>query len=501
MENFVGKVIKVKIIGKEENYFIGMELEKKISVFIEDEGEYWEEELKGTIQRCIIVKVQNDRMIGYILSNRKFVNEMVKIDEELSKTEEYKKIRDIYLLERLKINGKIIGLYLVDEGDIAKYYLGTKEIGTYIKRLHENNILFKENTIENALAGQIRDVVMSIDLRKKEISLIEENEKLKLLTEKTLGLEKDQIKKIVTVNLVQKVNENQRPEKVELKTEKDINIKQELRMKDNVTDMKTLGQVLDKNKKLPHIEGKKFTKMGIIESDHRDELVDEKGQKAKVNTTRYSFVAIANDGTVVPMDLEQDHQEGINSTEKSLQVTQKGKIEYDDVKSRYKIGNGTFAIKNGEYGELRVYHSPRKTIGGKGVEGNKSLDRELETTNVWSIKKDERDLAGEFEDGYRSVEEGYQEAMKHKDNEGKLDEKHLTIDDVDGEKNTKSHIHDTVNYDSLAAKWGYYSDGKPDTKKAMELFEEKRKANPKKETKEVIDMVTEELEEQYRNER
>ena len=91
--------------------------------------------------------------------------------------------------------------------------------------------------------------------------------------------------------------------------------------------------------------------------------------------------------------------------------------------------------------------------------------------------------------------------MKHKDNEGKLDEKHLTIDDVDGEKNTKSHIHDTVNYDSLAAKWGYYSDGKPDTKKAMELFEEKRKANPKKETKEVIDMVTEELEEQYRNER
>ena len=364
--------------------------------------------------------------------------------------------------------------------------------------MHENNILFKENTIENELAGRIRDIVMHVDLRKKEISLSEENEKMKILTEKALEINK--VKKMATIDLNQKVNQI-KEKKEELKTTKDINIKQEMRTKDNVTDMKTLGQVLDKNKKLPHIEGKKFTKIGIIESDDRDKLVDKDGKKAKVNTTRYAFVAIASDGSVVPMNLEQDHQEGNNPRERNIQVTRDKKIMEDDVLSRYNLGEGSIAVENGKYGEIKVYHSPRKTIGGKGIEGNKSLDRQLETRNVWSIKKEERDLAGEFEDGYRSVEEGYQEAMKHKNKDGKLDTKDLEIDDVDGEKNTKSHIHDNVNYEELASKWGYYKDGKPNIDKAEQLFEKKRKENPNKETKEIVDMVTEELEEQYKNER
>ena len=505
MDSFVGKVLRVKFIEKRDKYYAGLEVGTNTKVFVEDEGDYYEEELIGSIEKCVIVGEINGSYLGFILSNRKFVNDIKKIDEELRDSKEYEDIRDIYLVERLKIQGKIVGLYIIDEGDIAKYYLGTKEIGTYLKKMHENNILFKEDTIENRLANQIRDVVKSIDLQKKEISLVQEREKEKELIQKALGLdEKEQVKKIITVDLEQKVQANNRQlnknmdEKPELKTEKDVNIKQELRMKDNVTDMKTLGQVLKKENKLPEVEGKKFTKMGIIESDHRDELINEKGEKVKANTTRYSFVAIANDGTVVPMDLEQDHQEGRNPTEKNLQVTRDGKVKQDDVLSRYKIGEGSIAVKNSKYGELKVYHSPRKTIGGKDIEGNKSLDRELETSNVWSLKKNERDLAGEFEDGYKSVEEGYLEANKHKDKEGKLDAEHLTIDDIDGEKNTKSHVHDTVNYDELASKWGYYSDGKPDNKKAMELFEEKRKANPKKETKEVIEMIEEELNEQYR---
>ena len=55
--------------------------------------------------------------------------------------------------------------------------------------MKENNILFKENTIENELAKQIKDVVQSIDLNKKEISLREEQEKQKHLIEKALGIE------------------------------------------------------------------------------------------------------------------------------------------------------------------------------------------------------------------------------------------------------------------------------------------------------------------------
>ena len=313
MESFVGKVIRVKIIEKKDKYYLAKEIGNNTNVYVKDEGDYFEEELIGMVEKCIIFDEINGNLVGFLLTNRKFTNDIRKIEEEISKKEEYKEIKDIYLVERLKFKNRVIGLYLVDEGDIAKYYLGTKEIGIFNKKLPENNIMFKENTIENELANQIRDVVRSIDLRKKEISLIEENEKQRELIQRELKLdEKDQIKRIVTIDLQQKINDSNRQKnaienfnkKEELKTTKDINVKQELRMKDNVTDMKTLGQVLDKNKKLPHIEGKKFTKMGIIESDHRDELVDEKGQKAKVNTTRYSFVAIANDGSVVPMDLE-----------------------------------------------------------------------------------------------------------------------------------------------------------------------------------------------------
>ena len=54
-----------------------------------------------------------------------------------------------------------------------------------------------------------------------------------------------------------------------------------------------------------NLEGKKFVKMGIIESEQMDNLTNTSGKIAKENTTRYSFVAIASDGTVVPMELRQ----------------------------------------------------------------------------------------------------------------------------------------------------------------------------------------------------
>lgn len=371
------------------------------------------------------------------------------------------------------------------------YYLDTIEIGKYNKKIIENNIIFRERTVEDELAKQIRDVVISIDLNKKEISLTEEKEKEKRLIEETLKLDKDEeIKQIVTVDLKQPLKERS--------TVKDVNIKQEMNTNSRVTDMKNLGQVLDREGVLPHIEGKTFTKIGIIESDDRDKLLDENGNKSKVNTTRYSMVAIANDGSVVPLEAEQDHQEGNNPNEKNYQVSQKGEIKQDAVLSRFNIGEGSIAIKNGEYGEIKVYHSPRKTIGGKNLEGNKSLDRQLETNNVWQLKKEEMDLAEEYGDGYRSVEESYQEAKLHEDDSGKIiDEKKMKVEDIDGETNTKSHEHEKIDYNTLAVKWGYYKDSVPNLEKAKEMFEEKRKENPNKNAKEIIEMVTDDLEKEF----
>lgn len=508
LKEYIGKVIRVKIIKKLEKCYIAKELNTEIIVYIKDEEYYEETELVGSIEKCIILDEIEGKLIGFLITNKKFVYDINKINSNLKNKEEYLKINDIYLMERLKINGKIQGLYLVDEGEIGKYYLDTTEIGIYNKKIIENNILFKEKTIEDELKKQIKDVVQSIDLNKKEISLRKEQEKQKNIIERALGIEG--INRIATIDLKQKIEEKdkQKDNKFEIdkfksfenKKEnniKDVNIKQEMDTHNKITDMKTIGQVLEKYGKLPENDGKKYTKLGIIETDEKSNLVNEKGENLDKNTTRYAFVAIANDGSVVPLNLEQDHQEGNNPREINYQVTQQGEVKQNDVISRYKLGDGTLAIDNGKYGEIKAYHSPRKTIGGKGVEGNKSLDRELETNQVWDMKKEERDLAEEFGDGYRSVEEGYQEAKSHEDDQGRIiDDDKMKTRDIDGDINTRSHAHDRVDYNKLAVKWGYYRDGEPNYDRAKELFEEKRKENPNKDTKEIIEMVSEDLEEE-----
>lgn len=513
LQDMIGKIEKVKIIGITNNqkYFVAKSIQNNYTIYIKNTQDYEIEEIKNTIQGCIIINIIQNNLIGFLLNDRKFLNDIKRIDKKLRNTKEYEKIKDIYLIKRLKIKGEVLGLYVVDEGEIEKIYLETIEIAIIVNKIVGNNILFKEDTIENRLLTQIKDVVQSADFNKKEISLRKEQEKEKKLIEKALGIEQtNEITRIVTLDLKQKMQkENEKQNKriidevkkqnsIQIKKEntiKDVNIKQEMDTKDKVTDMKTLGQVIEKSGKMPNIENAKFTKIGIIESTERDNLVNEKGEKEKTNMTRYSFVAITNDNKVVPLDLELDNTAGENPKEKNYQVSQKGEVKKDDVTSRYKLGEGTISVKNGEYGELKVYHSPRKTIGGKDVEGNKNLDRELETNNVWEIKKEERDLAEEFGDGYRSVEEGYQEAAKHEKN-GKIEDGDLKIDDIDGDKNTKSHVHDDVDYSKLAIKWGYYKDGEPNDAKAQKIFEEKRKENPDKETKEIVEMVTEDLEEE-----
>ena len=226
----------------------------------------------------------------------------------------------------------------------------------------------------------------------------------------------------------------------------DINIKQEVNMNTRVTDMKNLGQVLAREGKMPKLEhGDAPLKMGIVESDDLKNLNNEKGEKEQGHSSRYETVIITKKGKVKAMNLENDTQEGTNPREKNYQVQQNGSVKNDDVLTRLKVGQGTIGVSKGKYGEVEVYHSPRKTIGGKGVEGNKSLDRQLETSNAKNTLKgtdiETLQLAEEHGDGYRSVEEGYQEVEKHKEKHPGCEPK--SAKDLDGEKNTKSHTHQT----------------------------------------------------------
>ena len=142
MEELIGKVVVVKIIKKIDNWFVGTLLENQNQlVYIKDEGDYEEEELLGNQEKCIITDKKESVLVGFILSNRKFVNTMFKINNNLRNSEEYSSIKDIYLIQRLKIKGKILGLYRVDEGEISKIFNKEENIKCYRFGKEERNSL------------------------------------------------------------------------------------------------------------------------------------------------------------------------------------------------------------------------------------------------------------------------------------------------------------------------------------------------------------------------
>lgn len=364
----------------------------------------------------------------------------------------------------MKIIGEVEGQVLIinQEGGIFKYYLsGNPEpIGVYDPKSMEENILFLENTKENELSENIKESIEKIldETNIKGYALThkpyEEKDIEQLIDE--LSIKDGKITRVAELDLDQKIpddekesekekeNEEEEKEKdeeeenkeIKLSTTKDINIKQELDLSNKTTDMKNLGQLLKKEGKIPN-DGKDYTKLAIVESDDVSNIKTHKGTQAKENTTRYQFVLVASDKTVVPINLEPDTQEQSNPTERTYQIMQNGDVQKNSVLSRYKLGNGTLAIDNEEYGEIKAYYSQSKTLGGEGIEGNQSLDIQLETNNVWEVDKEERNRAGYIGEGYRQTEDAIQEIDNlHGENcKGPLETK-----DFDGDENTTSHI-------------------------------------------------------------
>lgn len=364
------------------------------------------------------------------------------------------------LLGEININGKKNNLYVEKEDKTYKYFLDDKFIGAYDPDvMGENLIVFRENTIENELSAQIKDeIVQTIEKSGKE-KVIEENDKNLQFDEdvvyskntkepnKNIELKKDEEKYKNKNNKIESKNTKNNEEKNENTTKK-INVKQTVKMDAMATDMDSIGKRLEKAGKIRGND--KHAKLGIVESDQISNLRDENGNKLKGQSSRYQAVVVTNEkskdgGQIVkPLDIETDMQEGTNPAKRNYQVNQNKSVKKDDVVTRLKIqGEETLGIENGEYGELNVYHSRNKTIGGKGVEGNHSLDKQLETPNAKNmIGTDSKTLklSQEYQDGYRSVENSYQEAKQHeKDNGEPCDE--IEVDDIDGDINTHSHDH------------------------------------------------------------
>lgn len=369
------------------------------------------------------------------------------------------------------IDGKKEELSTKKEENGYIYFLGDTVIGGYNPNIMRDNlIIFRENTLENQLSDQIKDqIVQVIEKTKKRKEQEKERESINERTrnrniyeqqmgyQKSIGQEKKQEKAGQLEELQKRKDQQIRKQNNEIEkqmtrkqekvqnTVKDINIKQEVDMNTMATDMDTIGKRLEEAGK---IKGKeKEGRLAFVESDDLDNLRDESGERLQGHSSRYEAVSIDKNGNVRALDLENDTQEGTNPIENNYQVKQNKnqEVKKGDVLTRLQIkGQETIGIENGQYGEIEVYHSHNKTIGGKGVEGNKSLDRQLETTesknSIEGTNQATQKLAQKYQDGYRSVEESYQEAKQHENAKGEPCED-LQVEDIDGKPNTVSHSH------------------------------------------------------------
>mgnify|MGYP000884575159 FL=1 len=392
-------------------------------------------------------------------------------------------------------NGEKVRVRVAKKGEIYEYFIKDKKIGVYDPKVMEDNILMLQNTIDNKISNQIKDQINSVDKEEiaeeaKLISRIEEYTKI------ILGIE--EVKDVLLVDLEdekeEKENKKTDQKKKEQKqtTTKDINVKQEINLSERANDMHDLRKWLRAN--IPP----EFTKMVVIESSQMSKMKDENGSSYKNNSTRYSLALVDKNNNIVPLqkyvsNLKQRDASGNNPTALKYQVDKDGNVEKDAILSEYEIGNKVLQIDNKEMGRIEV------NVGQEEHGGNETMGVQMRDSNsTFATDTQTRRVMGEYEsNGVYTVDENLKEAEKHKDCDN------LTREDIDGDSSTKSHNHleENIDYSKLAIKWGLYRDGVPDQEKAKELLEKEQKQNPNEEKEELIENITEEMEEEYRGNR
>ncbi len=392
-------------------------------------------------------------------------------------------------------NGEKVRVRVVKKGEIYEYFIKDKKIGVYDPKVMEDNILMLQNTIDNKISNQIKDQINSVD--KEEIA--EEAKLISRIEEYTkIILEIEEVKDVLLVDLEdekeEKENKKTDQKKKEQKqtTTKDINVKQEINLSERANDMHDLRKWLGAN--IPP----EFTKMAVIESSQMSKMKDENGSSYKNNSTRYSLALVDKNNNIVPLqkyvsNLKQRDASGNNPTALKYQVDKDGNVEKDAILSEYEIGNKVLQIDNKEMGRIEV------NVGQEEHGGNETMGVQMRDSNsTFATDTQTRRVMGEYEsNGVYTVDENLKEAEKHKDCDN------LTREDIDGDSSTKSHNHleENIDYSKLAIKWGLYRDGVPDQEKAKELLEKEQKQNPNEEKEELIENITEEMEEEYRGNR
>lgn len=313
----------------------------------------------------------------------------------------------------------------------------------------------KQNTLENELSAKIKDQIDNLsreEIRKsaKETQgidrYIEEQriERNRIRDVRILELKKEDRKKEETKREAAKKNaviESKKDEqqKQEKSTIKDINVKQELYLDERANDIHSIRKWL--GGQVPH----SISKIGVIESDQMDEMKNEKGQKYKSLTTRYSLVAIGKDGTVEPLQkyipqLRQRSASGNNPMAQKYQVRDDGSVEKDSILSEFEIGDKIIQIDNKEMGRIEV------NIGEEAKNSTETVGVQLRDSNtIFATDTSQRSVViGEYkENGEYAVKSGLEEIERHFERD--KDCTKATEADIDGDKRTKSeHVKEHI---------------------------------------------------------
>ena len=404
-------------------------------------------------------------------------------------------------------DGRIAEVIVRKQDDLFEYYIGNVKIGVLDTNVMQDNILMLENSLDNEVKSQIKDAINGLsrkdlehesDITREIDTYIRElgDRNLHVRDIRRIELSEDEEEKKEEGKEDRKRNDSEElDEKDEAVTTKDVAIKQTIELSERANDMHDIRKWL--SGRVPS----DAKELGVIESDDMNMLKDSEGNRMKNNTTRYSLVIINNKGEVEPLakyipELEQKDSSGNDPREEKYQVRDDGTVKYDSVLSEYSVGDKVIQIDNNEYGRVVV------NIGEEARDSTETMGVQLRDSNTTFVPDTStRSVIGEYEEeGEDTVEKNLEEANKHPEDDIKMNEK-----DIDGDLETKSHVHvgdkifledgTEITFDDLAIRWGFYNDdGTPDKEHAKERYIEKQMEDVKKEPQEVIEELDEEFE-------
>lgn len=415
-------------------------------------------------------------------------------------------------------NGKKLDIVVKRNNELYEYYIGNQKIGVYDPNKMYEKIIIKENTLENELSSQIKDQINQLD--KSEIVLeAEENKNLDEYAQE-LGIERENTRQIRKIDLQEDIEKGKDKKGEEQKnksktyvgkegqdqqvaTTRNVNIEQEIDLWERANDMHDIRKWL--GGKIPP----EMQKIGIIESDDMDEMTNEKGEKYKNGTTRYSLVVIGKDGKVEPLQkyipqLQQRSASGNNPTQEKYQVRKDGSVEKDAVLSEYEIGNKIIQIDNKEMGRVEL------NIGQEEHGGTETMGEQVRDSNsTYATPIENRKVMGEFEEnGEYTINENLKEAEEHRKRDPDCDK--MRTEEIDGDPKTSSHTDnitsnyieysngEKVTFSELAQKWGFIKDGRPDANYVRKMVNDLRQKETNKKPEEIVEDLDEEFEEDPR---